>query len=73
MSITETGGNHNETVSNDAVLLVLAGLEHRLDHFDEQMHRLTQFLDRWEPVIEKYASPGKAILGYLPGRKKPGD
>lgn len=72
MTITETGSNHPETVSNDAVLLAIAGLEHRLDHLDDQMHRLMQFLDRYEHLIEKYSSPGKAIASYLPGRRHGG-
>lgn len=47
--VTQTARNEADTGSD-----IIA----RLDHMDEQLHRLTRFLDKWEPVLERMKLPG---------------
>lgn len=63
MTAVKTDGNAEETLSD------LERVIRHLDHIDEQVHRLTRFLDKWEPRLEQFANPGASIRGYLGGRR----
>lgn len=68
MTTLKTNGNAPETLS-DIEILDTESIVRRLDHLDEQLHRITRFIDMWEPRLERYANPGAAIRAYLPGGK----
>lgn len=61
----------------EALIETCEGLGKRIDHVDEVAHQvdqkvtaITETLEKYRPLLERFADPGAAVRGFLGGKRK---